>query len=103
MSIRVVLLATASLLAGPAAAETYTLGLKGLACPYCAYGVEKRLSAVDGVTDVEVDVVNSFAIVRTRDGVTLTRPQAHTAVEEAGFTLDTFEQTTAEDDQADAR
>ena len=39
-----------------AAYKHYVLGVGGLACPFCAYGIEKRLNKVDGVTGVEVDV-----------------------------------------------
>ena len=39
-----------------AADKSYVLGVDGLACPFCAYGIEKRLNKVDGVTGVEVDV-----------------------------------------------
>ena len=39
-----------------AADKHYVLGVDGLACPFCAYGIEKRLNKVDGVTGVEVDV-----------------------------------------------
>lgn len=77
--------------AGAAHADSYALGLKGVACPYCAYGVEKRLSKIDGVTDIRIDIADSLAIVQMRDGTPLTKQQAATAVEDAGFTLDSFE------------
>mgnify|MGYP000303644257 CR=1 FL=1 len=46
-----------------AADKHYVLGVDGLACPFCAYGIEKRLNKVDGVTDVQVDVGESLVRV----------------------------------------
>ena len=34
----------------------YTLQADGLACPFCAYGVEKQLSRIDGVDTVSTDI-----------------------------------------------
>ena len=30
----------------------YSLQVNGLACPFCAYGVEKKLSSIEGVEDI---------------------------------------------------
>lgn len=72
------------------AAERYTLEVDGLACPFCAYGVEKRLSAVDGVENVETDIKSGRVVVTVADGMPLSRAAAEKAVEEAGFTLRSF-------------
>lgn len=70
------------------AAETrYVLGVDGLSCPFCAYGIEKRLSKLDGVIGVEVDVGESVVRVTVEEGKTLSEAQARRAVNEAGFTL----------------
>lgn len=82
-----------------AAGNQYTLGVKGVACPYCAYGVEKRLNKVDGVENVSVDIGDSVVRVTMAEGSTLTESKARTAVEEAGFTLRSFSQ--AEDKQGE--
>lgn len=68
----------------------YVLGVDGLACPFCAYGIEKRLNKVDGVTDVQVDVGESLVHVTMQEGKTLTEDGARQAVDEAGFTLRSF-------------
>ncbi|WP_018405227.1 heavy-metal-associated domain-containing protein [Marinobacter gelidimuriae] len=81
------------------AANQYTLGVKGVACPYCAFGIEKRLNKVDGVDNVIVDIGDSVVRVTLAESKTLTEDRARTAVEEAGFTLDSFE--SAEGEQAD--
>ncbi|CAN0289722.1 unnamed protein product, partial [Chrysoparadoxa australica] len=69
-----------------AADNQYTLGVKGVACPYCAYGVEKHLNKVDGVENVSVDIGDSVVRVTMAEGATLTEVKARTAVKEAGFT-----------------
>ncbi|MDT8320047.1 MAG: heavy-metal-associated domain-containing protein [Xanthomonadales bacterium] len=73
-----------------AADNQYVLGVDGLACPFCAYGIEKRLHKVDGVADIQVDVADSVVRVTLREGKALTEEQARQAVEEAGFTLRSF-------------
>ena len=78
------------------AANQYTLGVKGVACPYCAFGVEKRLYKVDGVDEVVVDIGDSVVRVTMAQSKTLTEERARTAVEEAGFTLDSFSHSEAE-------
>lgn len=72
------------------AGNQYSLGVKGVACPYCAFGIEKRLNKVDGVTDVKVDIGASRVRVSMADGATLTEAKARQAVKEAGFTLRSF-------------
>ena len=79
-------------LAAFAGGTQYNLGVKGVACPYCAYGVEKRLNKIEGVDQVEVDIGDSVVRVTMQEGTTLTEEQARKAVEEAGFTLHSFSQ-----------
>ena len=76
--------------AGAWASERYFLEVDGLACPFCAYGIEKRLSAVDGVQSAETDIKSGVVTVTVEDGKPLTEAMAKKAVEDAGFTLRTF-------------
>jgi len=86
-----------------AAGNQYTLGVKGIACPYCAYGVEKRLNKVDGVENVAVDIGDSVVRVTMTEGSTLTESRARTAVKEAGFTLHSFSQAQAKQGESDGQ
>jgi len=79
--------ATAAHAAGP----TYRVHVAGLACPFCAYGIEKSLSAIDGVARVETHIEDGVVIVEMEEGETLDRSEAAQAVKDAGFTLDDFE------------
>ncbi|MDK8462329.1 heavy-metal-associated domain-containing protein [Marinobacter sp. SS13-12] len=81
----------------------YVLGVDGLACPFCAYGIEKRLNRIDGVTDVQVDVGESVVHVTMQEGKTLTEARASQAVDEAGFTLRSFSEAEVETGGNDAQ
>ncbi len=79
-------------LAAPALAESpaYVVEVDGLACPFCAYGVEKQFSRIDGVETIDVDIETGAVIVTMRDGATLDEAMARGAVEAAGFDLRDF-------------
>ncbi len=86
------------------AADTqYELGVDGLACPFCAFGIEKRLNTVEGVTDVQVDLGESVVRVTLREGHTLTEERARQAVEEAGFTLHSYSEAASRPEANDAQ
>jgi len=71
-------------------AAQYQLQVKGLACPFCAYGIEKELQKIDGVTAVDTHIKDGAVIVTMEDGATLDESTAKKAVEAAGFTLGEF-------------
>ena len=72
------------------ARSAYTLWVDGLACPFCAYGVEKHLGAVAGVERVETDIRSGTLTVFVEGDRTLDEASARKAVEAAGFTLRDF-------------
>ncbi len=74
-----------------AAQHQYVLTVDGLACPFCAYGVEKKVSALDGVERVDIDIDDGVVVVSLADGSALTEAVAGNAVSEAGFTMRKFE------------
>ncbi len=89
----VVLLAFLTLPLAPfAAASVYELKVDGLACPFCAYGIEKKLGAIAGVETVDVDLKEGRVIVTMAEGTVLTEEIARRAVTDAGFTLKAFAQ-----------
>jgi len=71
----------------------YYLGVQGVACPYCAFGVEKQLNKVQGVKSVIVDIGESRVRVTMDESAVLNEQQARQAVEDAGFSLESFSQT----------
>ncbi len=78
--------------AAVAAPPAYKLRVDGLACPFCAYGIEKQLSKLEGVARVDVDIDRGAVTVRLNEGATLNEATAKAAVKRAGFTLRAFEQ-----------
>ncbi len=75
-----------------AATQSYRLKVDGLACPFCAYGIEKKLGALDGVERTETNIKDGTVIVTMKDGAVLDEATAKQAVKDAGFTLNGFEQ-----------
>ena len=71
----------------------YTIQVDGLSCPFCAYGIEKQLSAIDGVESVVVDISNGLFNVTMQQDTLLNKEQAEQAVTDAGFTFRSFKQS----------
>ncbi len=71
--------------------HVYKLYVDGLACPFCAYGVEKKIGGLDGVEKIDIDIDGGIVAVTLADGATLDEATAKRAVDEAGFTLRKFE------------
>ena len=71
--------------------HVYKLYVDGLACPFCAYGVEKKVGGLDGVEKIDIDIDGGIVAVTLADGATLDEATAKQAVDEAGFTLRKFE------------
>lgn len=73
-------------LTAAAAGTQYTMRVDGLACPYCAYGIEKKLKQIDGVGHVDVDLTKGLVTVDVANGVELTDAQMRQLFTDAGFT-----------------
>ncbi len=83
------MLISAATLAAP---QVYELRIDGLACPFCAYGIEKKLGAIEGVERIDVDIRAGNVTVTTADGATFDETTAKQAIEAAGFSLRGFEE-----------
>jgi len=73
--------------AGFAAGTQYDMRVDGLACPFCAYGIEKKFTKTEGVDSVDIDLQKGLVIVKTRDGKTFTEEKLKEIINDAGFTL----------------
>lgn len=82
----VVWTASAAVASGP----SYRLEVAGLACPFCAYGIEKKFNSLDGVARVETSIKDGVVVVTMKDGAVLDEAIAKQAVKDAGFTLNGF-------------
>ncbi len=70
-----------------AAGTRYDMRVDGLACPFCAYGIEKKFTKTDGVKSVDINLVKGLVVVNTVEGKTFTEDTLKEIVNDAGFTL----------------
>ena len=69
-----------------AAEANVTLMVDGLSCPFCAYGLEKKIKKMDGVDGVRIDLEESKIEIRFRDKKDVRIEKIEEAVRDAGFT-----------------
>ena len=70
----------------------YSLHVDGLACPFCAYGIEKQLTRIEGVEHIAIDIETGRVLLTMARDVELNESTARKAIEAAGFSLRDFEQ-----------
>ena len=74
------------------AADTgYEMRVDGLACPYCAYGIEKKFKAIEGVKTIDVDLEKGLVSVCASDTTSFTDEQLIRLFTDAGFTYRSME------------
>lgn len=61
--------------------------VEGLACPICAYGLEKRLKKIDSVETLSVRIRDGEVRMNLKEGAAIAEEQILEAVMDAGFTL----------------
>ena len=75
---------------GPGQAE-YQLRVDGLACAYCAYGIEQAFMNTAGVENIDIDFERGLVRVTTAASTRFTGEQLETITDDAGFTLRSWE------------
>ena len=70
-----------------AAGTQYDLRVDGLACPFCAYGIEKKFTKTEGVEKIDINLLKGLVIVDTIEGKTFTETELKQIIDDAGFTL----------------
>lgn len=73
-----------------AAILSATVSVEGMACPFCAYGVEKKLKSVAGVESIHINMKEGTALLSARDGESIDIMGIPSAIKEAGFTPGTL-------------
>ncbi len=58
----------------------------GLSCPFCAYGLEKKLKNIDGVASLKIDIDQGMAILTVSENKSITEEEIRKVVKQAGFT-----------------
>lgn len=69
------------------AGTVYQIRTFGMNCPFCAYGIQKKIDAVPGVQSTQVDLAKGLVTVRVANGVQLRDGQMRAIVQSAGFTF----------------
>ncbi|HID50079.1 MAG TPA: copper chaperone [Chromatiales bacterium] len=69
-----------------AAGSRYEMRVDGLACPFCAYGIEKKLKKIEGTSNIEVDLDKGLVSVDMAEGKELSEEQMKKLFNDAGFT-----------------
>ena len=65
--------------------------IKGMACPYCAFGMEKELKKVAGVDNVEIELKKGLAYISTPISQKPTKKSLEKIIANAGFTVGKIE------------
>ena len=74
---------------GPAAVEQVSVRVDGVACPFCAYNIEKRVKTLEGVereAQIVTSLENGTATFPWKPGVAFDPAAVRKAIREAGFT-----------------
>ncbi len=58
----------------------------GLSCPFCAYGLEKKLNDLDGVDSIFIDFEEGLVLMQVTDLENISEEEIRIKIEEAGFT-----------------
>ena len=66
--------------------QKVTLRVDGLACPFCAYGMEKKLERIENLEKLEIKINNGLVILYFKEGAKIDKELISEKVEEAGFT-----------------
>jgi len=67
------------------------VGVDGLACPFCAYGIEKKLKKIDAIDKLYVNLEDGTVDLALKSEMTLSEGKIKKAVKEAGFEVRSIE------------
>ena len=68
----------------------YRVTVDGLACPFCVYGIKKKLNQIEGIKNIEADLKKGEFTIYMHNDKTLTEPMIRELVNDSGFTLRSF-------------
>ncbi len=79
------------LLIGLSFSGEIVMRVDGLACAFCAYGLEKKLKRLPGVEKVEISLNKGLVVMKLREGAVIDQEKLKRLVRESGFTLRSVE------------
>jgi len=66
--------------------QKVTMRVDGLACPFCAYGLEKKIQKIEGVEKLDIKINDGTVIIYFKEGAKIDTDLIKKKVKEAGFT-----------------
>ncbi|MFQ5708994.1 MAG: cation transporter, partial [bacterium] len=63
-----------------------TLRVDGLSCPFCAYGMEKKLKRIENMEKLDIKINEGLVILFFKEGAKVDKQVISKKVKEAGFT-----------------
>lgn len=66
-------------------AQPVDIQVSGMTCPFCVYGVKKKLEQLPGVARAQVSLDKKMARITPQSGQTLDMDRIREAITEAGF------------------
>ncbi len=66
--------------------ESVEVRVDGMSCPFCAYGLEKKLKKIEGVHELVINIDKGSAKLIAKDSVAINIAAVRPAVKDAGFT-----------------
>ena len=85
--------------AATAPKRAITVHVKGLTCPFCVLGIEKRLKAISAVQKVESNWSKGEIYVLLGDAASASDAELREAVKRAGFTAGDIDRPAEEDQE----
>ncbi|MGE5085901.1 MAG: heavy-metal-associated domain-containing protein [Bacillota bacterium] len=67
------------------AAESETVGVKGMVCSFCAQGITKKFKEQPEVTNVEVSLEKKFVKLTYAEGKKLSHEKIESLLKDAGY------------------
>src|SRR5579884_3383131 len=65
--------------------QRVTVTVTGLSCPFCAYGLEKRLRRLEGLDSLHIEFQSGQVVLYLRDGSKVGDQELRRVVQDAGF------------------
>lgn len=66
--------------------QELSLRVDGLSCPFCAYGIEKKLEEVDNIASMEILMEEGLVVIQPEPGTSVDLAAVGEAVRQGGFT-----------------
>lgn len=63
-----------------------TIRVDGLSCPFCAYGLEKKLNDIKGVENININFEEGLVVLQVAEGETISEEELREKIQDAGFT-----------------